>query len=367
MDERLYAFGVALLQPANLAMSLLLRRRAQERWVLHISAMVHVPWQTTRLLRQEGWHADYLAVGTSPIWDHADFRRVPKSGLLDALDEFWWVWRLIARYRIVHLHFMITATRSGWELYWLRRMGRKIVVHWRGCEIRNRERNMALYPDVNLCQECDYNPRACELEINAKRRRLARRFGDAFLVTTPDLLEFEPKAQQLPFFAPDVSPPPGRVREANEPFRLVHVTVHQGLEATGVIRRTVERLRTRGYQIEFVALSWIRPEEVLRAFAGADMAIGKMRMGYYANAQIESMAMGVPTITFVRPQFMTDELRASGFIFSSLNNLESTLAYYMDHPEALAAKRATARRSILRLHDNRQVAAQLARIYDDFS
>ena len=64
-----------------------------------------------------------------------------------------------SRYEVIHLHFMTTLTRSGWELEWLKRMGRKVVVHWRGCEIRNRERNMTLHPEFNLCEGCEYNPR----------------------------------------------------------------------------------------------------------------------------------------------------------------------------------------------------------------
>jgi hypothetical protein len=362
-----YYACITSFQPLNLALSVVLRPRIRKRSVLHISGMIHVPWQTTRLLRKQGWHADYLAIGTSPIWSQADFCREPKRPGLDAFDEFAWVWGLVARYSVVHLHFMKTVTRTGWELFWLKRMGCRIVVHWRGCEVRNRQRNMELHPDVNLCQECDYNPRACELEINVQRRALAQRFGDAFLVTTPDLLDFAPSATYLPFFAPETTPTNCRIRQKDEPLRLVHVTVHKGLEGTSAIEEVVKRLQAKGYRLDFRALSWITPKEVLAAFAGADLAIGKMKMGHYANAQIESMAMGVPTITFVRPQFMTEELRRSGFIFSTLADLEGTLEYYLNHPEALEAKRAIARSSILRLHDNTAVAARLARIYEGLS
>ena len=358
-----YHASVAALQPLNLVLSILLRHRVRPRSVLHLSGMIHVPWQTTRLLRQQGWHADYIAIGKSPIWDLADFCREEKRPGLDAFNEFWWFWRVMARYSIVHLHFMKTLSRTGWELYWLKRMGCKIVVHWRGCEIRDRERNMALHPDINLCQECDYKPPACKLEVNEQRRRLARRFGDASLVTTPDMLDFVPDATYLPFFAPDQAPAPRR-RDPGEAFRLVHVTVHQGLEGTRQIREVVERLQRKGYRINFRALAWIKPHEVLQAFAEADMAIGKMKMGHYANAQIESMTMGVPTITFVRQEFMTDDLRRSGFIFATLKNLEEVLEHYLSHPDELAAKRAIARASILRLHDNQAIAARLSRMYD---
>jgi glycosyltransferase involved in cell wall biosynthesis len=128
---------------------------------------------------------------------------------------------------------------------------------------------------------------------------------------------------------------------------------------------TVERLRKKGRSIEFEVLSWVTPQQVLEAFSRADLAIGKMKMGYYANAQIESMTMGVPTITYVRPELMTDELRRSGFIFSTLVDLEATLEHYLDHPQALAEKRAIARESVLRLHDNDRVTRQLAAVYEE--
>lgn len=360
-----YRACVVLLQPANYAMHFVHRGRGRPRSVLHLSGMVHVPWQTTRLLRKHGWQADYLAIGKSPIWDQSDFCRVPKRLWWDAFDEFVWLWRVAARYEILHLHFMTTVTRTGWELAWLKRMGRKVVVHWRGCEIRDRERNMKLHPDINLCEGCEYNPRPCEAPINVQRRSLASLYGDRFLVTTPDMLDFAPAAMPLPFFHPDTPPPTAREPRPDEPVRIVHVTVHPGLEGTAAIRAAVERLKAKGRRLELEVLSWVTPQQVLEAFSRADLAIGKMKMGYYANAQIESMAMGVPTITYVRPELMTEELRCSGFIFSALDELEATLEHYLDHPHALAAKRAIARESVLRLHDNDRVAGRLAAVYEE--
>lgn len=359
-----YLSCVLLLQPANYVMYLFCRQRKRPNSVLHISGMVHVAWQTTRLLRSKGWDADYLAIGRSPIWDKADYCRVAKSVWWDAFDEFVWVWLRASQYESVHLHFMMTLTRSGWELAWLKRMGRHVVVHWRGCEIRDRQKNLALHPVVNLCQHCDYDPRPCGTRANEHRRALAAKYGDAFLVTTPDLLDFAPHATHLPFFQPDLPVLARRSARLNAPLRLAHVTVHPGLEGTEEIRHIVERLQRKGRKIEFQALSWVRPDQVLEAFAEADLAIGKMKMGYYANAQIESMAVGVPTITYVRPEFMTEDLRKSGFIFSTLGELEDTLEHYLDHPEELSKKRSVARSSILRLHNNDDVVSRLAAIYN---
>jgi len=88
-----------------------------------------------------------------------------------------------------------------------------------------------------------------------------------------------------------------------------------------------------------------------------------MKMGYYANAQVESMALGVPTITYVRPEFLTDDLRDSGFIFNTLEGLEQTLEFYLTHPEELEKKRRIARSSILRLHNNGELCRRLIDLY----
>jgi hypothetical protein len=79
------------------------------------------------------------------------------------------------------------------------------------------------------------------------------------------------------------------------------------------------------------------------------------------------MTMGVPTITFVRPEFMTSQLEESGFIFSTLERLEETLEHYLTHPEALEGKRAKARASILRLHDNVAITSRLAQLYSEMA
>ena len=360
-----YPFCVALLWPLNQLLSMVLRSRFTPGSVLHISYMGHIPHQTVRILRANGIAADYLAVGDSPVWSESDYQiNNTGSPLFTPFREFATVWRVVSRYDIIHAHFMVTATRTGWEVPLLKRMGRTWVAHFRGCEVRDRERNMAMHPAVNICQECDYDPLPCKAPHNIARRALAACHADATLVTTPDLKDFAPHAEHMPFFLPpDVAvapaPPAGR-----RPFVLVHATNHPGIEGTRHIQAAIDRLRAKGHQIEFRFLSRAPHQEVLDALTTADLAIGKLKMGYYANAQIESMAAGVPTVTCVRDQFMTPELEASGFIFTSLDRLEATLEHYIANPDALATKRALTRRTISALHDNRVLSRRYREVYE---
>ena len=151
----------------------------------------------------------------------------------------------------------------------------------------------------------------------------------------------------------------------SRPLKLVHITNHPGIEGTERIRQAVEEVRTRGFQIEFLHLRDVSHAEVIRALHEADLAIGKMKMGFYANSQIESMACGVPTITWIRPEFMNDTLLESGLIVSHLDDLVATLVTYLSDPAALARKRELARRSILALHDNDAIASIITSAYSE--
>ncbi len=362
----LYRATLALLWPASRVRAALAPPRPHPRSVLHISSMVHIPYRTTRILRRFGVRADYLAVGDSTVWDKSDYQIVPSfCPLTQAVREWRLFWNVVSRYEVLHLHFLMTMSVSGWELPLLERLGRRLVFHYRGCEARDPDLNARLHPEGHLCQACDYDREACTDPLVRRRRRLARRYGDVFLATTPDLRDFVPEAVHFPFFAPETeaAPPPRTRRDEAEPLRLVHATNHPGLEGTDRIREAVDRLREAGHAIDFVCLRGVPPERVMEELGRADLSIGKMKMGYYANAQIESMIQGVPAITHVRPEFMTDALREAGFIFTTLDRLEETLAYYLEHPDALEAKRRIARSSILALHDNAALARRLIALY----
>ena len=357
--------ALTLLWPVNSLLCLCRRGTVHENSVLHISYMVHIPYYMTRILRRHGIRADYLALGDSPHWERCDYNLMPcRIPLVGVLREFWLFWTVVAKYEVIHLHFMIPMSSSGWELPLLKRMGRKVVIHYRGCEIRDRETNQALHPECNICEDCDYGGASCTGDVIHRRRALAEKYGDAFLVTTPDMKDFVPEAGHFPFFAPEDLPEQQARTDRNDEVKIVHATNHPGLEGTDRIREALDRLEAKGYPLRFGFLMGVSHDEVLRALADADLSIGKMKMGYYANAQIESMCLGVPTITNVRPEFMTHELRDSGFIFTTLDDLEATIERYLQHPDELDAKRRIARESILRIHDNDRLANRLIALYN---
>ncbi len=354
----------SLFLPANLTLVRLLRNRIYKNSVLHIDYMVHVTYLAAEVLKKHGMKADYMALGESAVWTKADYIfKANRFPIISYFKELIVFWQIVARYETVHLHRGHTLTRSGWELPLLKRLGRKIVVHYRGCEIRDRYLNMYLHPECNICQECDYNAYCVNDKRVIRRRELSRKYGDVFLVTTPDMKDFVPEAYHLPFFSFDDYGDFERREPKKNVFKIVHATNHPGIEGTARIQESIDRLKSKGYPIEFVFLRGVSFSEVMKELSDAHLSIGKMKMGYYANFQIESMLMSVPSVTYIRPEFLTDELTSSGLIFSSLDGLEDTLEFYITHTEKLAKKQEISRDSILKIHDNNKIALELIAIY----
>lgn len=341
----------------------LFRFRKKKGSVLHISYMVHIPYYTVKILRENGVKADYLAIGEPGKWP-ADyvFRKSYRSPK-ERIREFTFFWKVVARYEIIHSHFMLTLTESAWEMKFFKMMGGKWVVHGRGCGDRDREVNIRLHPEMNICEDCDYNS-MCMNPVHVNKRKYSLAHADHFFVTTPDLKDFVPHAEHLPFFTPPIPLPQLKPKAAIDVFRILHVTNHPGIEGTRFISRALDNLKSKGYKIEFIYLKGVENDEVLSQYKNVDLSVGKMKMGYYANAQIESLYFGVPAITYVREEFITEEIKNSGLILSSLATLEGTIKYYIDNPDKLREKRKIAQESVLHLHNNSEIAQVYKKTYE---
>ncbi len=356
-----------MLWPINQVLVIFLRGRVKPNSVLHVCYPVHIVHYTVELLRAEGFNADYLALGDSTDWTLCDYRlRRWKKWIPLTLTEFWYFWRVLAKYQTVQFHFMTGISQSGWEWPILKRLGRKIVVYYSGCETRDSALNKQFHPDFNICEECDYNAVLCDGAVNQLRRKLAQRYADLELVTTPDMKDFVPHAIHFPFFAPPAQIVPSRTRPhwpANGLFRVVHATNHPGIEGTGQIAEAIQRLAGKGLPIEFRHLYRTPYRQVLQEFADADLSIGKMKMGYYANAQIEAICCGTPTLTWVRPDLIDDAVRESGVVLCDMESIEDVVGTLMSNPDRLQLLQQEGPERIRAIHDNGLLARRLIAMY----
>lgn len=333
-------FYYPLLAVYRLKRTLGLQRKSVKS-VLEVSVVSHKPRMLSLLFQRKGYKSKYFALNTE--WACSWINQGYDYGLpcnlppvRRAFLEMYYVWFVAARYDVIHYHFSSLLTYSGWETPLLKSMGKVIVFHYRGCDARQKSVNLAANPILNCCMECDYPEGSCDTDYQRQRLQFGRDNSDVVLVTTPDLLDFVPEGHHIPFI-----PPIGVDLDAVEPapkdpevFRVVTSSNHHGVDGTRHVRDAVARLQAEGEAIELVEVVKVPYKEALGIYKSADIFIGKLLMGYYNNANIESMLMSVPCMSYIRSEYM-DNLADCPIINTRPDEVYDNLKRYLHDREAL--------------------------------
>ena len=349
----------------------LVKEKGKKR-ILQISPLTTKPYIISRVLRNLGHESSFLAIGdVSKYWLRygekgydINIDSSKCSNLRRPFYELFQFWKCVSRYDVFHYHFLASffSCFSFCELKYLKILGKRIVFHFRGCDIREKAATKGKY-ELSCCTECDYPLEACKNSFKEKNRNLAKRYGDLFLVTTPDLLQYIPEAHHVPFMRDILdyeSIPP--LPKQNGIIRIVHATNHDGIEGTRYVEQAITRLKSESYPVELIIVRKVPHETALQIFKSADICISKLMMGYYANFQIESMAMGKPTLCYIR-----EDLKAFApdcpIISTTPKNVYENLKRLCDDGSLRESLGRKGVEFVRKEHDNSKIVTRLLRYY----
>jgi hypothetical protein len=269
-------------------------------------------------------------------------------------------------------HFYFGESLSGarlWDVPWLKRLGKRVFFYFCGCDIRDSKQVIATY-EHSACQHCW--PMLCSAN-RAEALRMARTYADGVFVSTPDLLEFVPGAIFLPQPVPlarfaeldaaqTTAATPCRPG-IDRPVRIAHAPSNRQIKGTEVIVAAVMRLQQRGLPIELVMIEHMPHAQVLAVCAGCDLAIDQVRIGAYGQYAVEMMALGKPTICYLRPDLRAYYPADCPIISASPEQLEAVLADWIAHPAWWSTAGAAGRAYVARFHDIQTLAQRCLEAY----
>jgi glycosyltransferase involved in cell wall biosynthesis len=135
--------------------------------------------------------------------------------------------------------------------------------------------------------------------------------------------------------------PPSAPRPLDQerPLRLVHAVNHRHLKGTQDFIRAVDDLKAEGIPVELKVLEDVSNEVVKEAIEEADVVADQLIVGWYAMFSIEAMAMGKPTICYIRPDLKTFYMEAEILERDELPIVEATVSSVKDVIRDLAQDR----------------------------
>jgi glycosyltransferase involved in cell wall biosynthesis len=205
--------------------------------------------------------------------------------------------RALARYDVFHFYFGHTLLPSPFpDLPLLRALGKRVVFHFCGCDVRDRAETLRKY-DTSACAEC--TSRSC-----LTKRRPRASWADAVFVSTPDLLEFVPGARVVPgpidLAAWPPRPPRTTPVSPADPVRIVHAPSDREKKGTRFVVDAVGRLARAGYPVELLMLEGVPHDQVAALCRRADIGVDQLLIGAYGTAAVEMMASGLPVVCRIR-------------------------------------------------------------------
>jgi glycosyltransferase involved in cell wall biosynthesis len=243
------------------------------------------------------------------------------------------------------------------DLAILKRMGKRIVFHFHGCDVRYYEDGMD-FP-MNACLHC-YKERIA----GEKKEHMARleRYADKFVVTTPDLLRFVPDAIYVPTairtqewgFEPN--------KPHGLPVKVVHSPSHPvGPKGTKYVLEALDPLVKAGKVTLILVQNMSRPQ-VLETCRQADIAIDQLLVGWYGVFAQEMMALGKPVVCYINKDLRVYQ-KDLPIISADPVSLRSVIEKLIADEDLRHKKGVEGRRFVERVHDSHVVAKQLINLY----
>lgn len=215
------------------------------------------------------------------------------------------------------------------DIGYLRNRSKKVVVHYHGDDIRN------------------------------KKEKESLKNVDGKIISTPDLKQFLPDAEWIPF--------PYNVRSMkeregwNDTVRIVHAPSDRKRKGTIHILRAIKELKKK-YTLQFELIEGKPNNYVLERMAASDIVIDQIGPGWYGKVTLEALYAGAISCFNVDPELST-YIPFNFFAPITKETITKEIAGLIEDEGLRNKLRAKGYQYLKKYHNSEQIMEQLLTLY----
>lgn len=241
---------------------------------------------------------------------------------------------------------------------------KRVFFYFCGCDIRD-EKHTTLNYETSACANCF--PKLCNRNRN-KAKAAAEKYGRVNFVSTPDLLEYLPRSVLLPQVI-DLELINNILREPvpprnNNRFIIGHAPTNRKIKGTHYLLSTVQHLQKQGYPIDILLIENKSHEDALRAYRSVDLAVDQLLIGSYGLLAAELMALGIPTVVYLRSDLIKYYVEMPPLINADPANLENVILNHFNHRDRLTYYQIAGPIYARNIHDPKRLALRCLEAYE---
>jgi glycosyltransferase involved in cell wall biosynthesis len=215
------------------------------------------------------------------------------------LKRIYWFFK----YNTFHFYYGSTLFPKQRDLPFYKFLGKKVVMEYLGYDIQKYQYSLNKYKTTNVKF---YKSKEKSIVLDKEkeiRYKSEIKYINKQLVCAPYLSEFAPDSTVLPLaidiskysFSPKLTP-------KNE-IIIMHAPTSRGNKGTFFIEEAIDQLVREGYLIRKLFVENVTHAELKQRYLECDIFIDQILAGWYGTASIEAMALGRPTICFIRESY----------------------------------------------------------------
>jgi hypothetical protein len=246
--------------------------------------------------------------------------------------------RALFRYQVFHFlsgETILPWKLRGFELACYRLLGKKIIMHFVGSDIRSETYLQEKNDHLEACLRGEYQIQSpISSSIQEKLIRQVRKHATNILVSTPDLLQIIPEATYLPVFL-DFNHFIYEESEKTHVVSILHSPSAAKTKGSGHLSRIFENLKSEfGEAVTFITpvtrLNEVKSYattryDLLNKMSGADIVIDQLVIGWYGLKTVEALMLNCEVVCFIDDQLRNYLPENAPIIDANILNLETIL------------------------------------------
>jgi len=152
-----------------------------------------------------------------------------------------------------------------------------------------------------------------------------------------------------------------------DPERLpvvMHAPSHKAKKGTEIIVRTVKKLMDK-YKFDFRLINGVEHSRLIELLRDSDILIDELTSGEYGLAAIEAMALGKPTINYIKPAIKCLLPEDLPIVSATIETLPEVLDNLLTDGHKRREIGIKSRAYVEKYHDAHKIAVQLVGIYEE--
>lgn len=268
----------------------------------------------TRSLKRRGVKIDFYGLKSIRFEMPVDFLlEFSSNKFISFSQRTAYFFKILPQYDIWHLNFMEAFFFYPLNLFLLKIFGKKIVVTFRGAEVRTNLDFLPkeIYQKLPASAWPEYYQRIYQFGgwKNWQKRwrvKIFIWFADQVVLTGPFLAGQVSRFEAIIPYAREI----GRIgrleklAKRNKKLTILHLPSEPVVKGTSEIEKIFKKLKKIYPKVDFKILSPRTHLETIEEMAKADIVIDQILVGWYGGQAVEALAMGKIVMAYLSPTYL---------------------------------------------------------------